>query len=197
MRKNRSPIRSIACATAAGLLGLPPTQAAPEEAPVPVVTYTPEGQMRFPSDYREWVYLSAGLDMSYEARGTPRHSVFDNVFVDRPSYAAFLATGTWPEHTTLVLEIRPAASKASINVRGQFQTGGRVAIEVHVKDSQRFPGGWAFFGFSGESPAAALPTSESCYSCHAQHGAVDTTFVQFYPTLLPIAQKHGTVKPEG
>jgi hypothetical protein len=25
------------------------------------------------------------------------------------------------------------------------------------------------------------------------HAAVDTTFVQFYPTLLPIAQKKGTL----
>jgi hypothetical protein len=30
-----------------------------------------------------------------------------------------------------------------------------------------------------------------CYSCHEQHAAVDTTFVQFYPTLLEIAKaKH-------
>jgi hypothetical protein len=32
-----------------------------------------------------------------------------------------------------------------------------------------------------------IPTSADCYSCHAQHAAVDTTFVQFYPTLLPVA----------
>jgi hypothetical protein len=40
-----------------------------------------------------------------------------------------------------------------------------------------------------------FPTSASCYSCHQQHGAVDTTFVQFYPTLLPIATKLGTLSP--
>ena len=32
-----------------------------------------------------------------------------------------------------------------------------------------------------------------CYTCHTQHAAVDTTFVQFYPTLLPIAQSKGTL----
>jgi hypothetical protein len=32
-----------------------------------------------------------------------------------------------------------------------------------------------------------------CYSCHSQHAAVDTTFVQFYPTLLPIARAKGTI----
>ena len=34
-----------------------------------------------------------------------------------------------------------------------------------------------------------------CYSCHAEHAAVDTTFVQFYPTLLPIAKGKGTLSP--
>ena len=38
-----------------------------------------------------------------------------------------------------------------------------------------------------------IPTSTDCYSCHAAHAAVDTTFVQFYPTLLPIATSKGTL----
>ena len=38
-----------------------------------------------------------------------------------------------------------------------------------------------------------VPTTMECYSCHAEHAAVDTTFVQFYPTLLQIAQSKGTL----
>jgi len=38
-----------------------------------------------------------------------------------------------------------------------------------------------------------VPKDASCYSCHEQHAAVDTTFVQFYPTLLPIAKQKGTL----
>ena len=34
-----------------------------------------------------------------------------------------------------------------------------------------------------------------CYSCHEQHGAVDTTFVQFYPTLIELAKQKGTLSP--
>ena len=47
----------------------------------------------------------------------------------------------------------------------------------------------------GNWPATAkmIPTSANCYSCHADHAAVDTTFVQFYPTLLPIAKSKGTL----
>jgi len=41
--------------------------------------------------------------------------------------------------------------------------------------------------------ARMVDTSTACYSCHAQQAALDTTFVQFYPTLLPIAQNKATL----
>jgi hypothetical protein len=63
---------------------------------------------------------------------------------------------------------------------------------MHVKDKARFEGGWAFFSFEGNAPAAKIPLKAECYVCHRDHAAVDATFVQFYPTLLPIAQKSGT-----
>ena len=40
-----------------------------------------------------------------------------------------------------------------------------------------------------------IPARAECYSCHEKHAAVDTTFVQFYPTLLEIAKKKGTLSP--
>jgi len=62
-----------------------------------------------------------------------------------------------------------------------------------VKDEKRFQGKWAFFGFDDAKTAKMVPLEASCYSCHAAHAAVDTTFVQFYPTLLPIAKSKGTL----
>ncbi len=101
--------------------------------------------------------------------------------------------GTWPDKTVLVLEGRRAQGKGSINQQGNYQ-GPVMAIEVHVKDEARFPGQWGFFGFGdGGKTAKMIPTSTDCYSCHASHAAVDTTFVQFYPTLLPIATGKGTL----
>jgi hypothetical protein len=121
------------------------------------------------------------------------HSMFDNVFVNPEAYRAFVATGTWPDKTMLVLEARMAGSKGSINKTGHYQTGEVMAREVHVKDAARFPGKWAFFGFDSDQPSKQIPTSADCYSCHEQHAAVDTTFVQFYPTLLEIAKAKGTL----
>ena len=66
-------------------------------------------------------------------------------------------------------------------------------LEIHIKDQARFPGQWAFFvSADGNAPATLRPTSATCYSCHGDHGAVDTTFVQFYPTLLGIAKAKDT-----
>jgi hypothetical protein len=73
------------------------------------------------------------------------------------------------------------------------------AVEAHVKDTARFPaaqypGGWAFFEFGKSDTANPTPLTASCYSCHQQNGAVDTTFVQFYPTLQDAAAKKAAAK---
>ena len=65
-------------------------------------------------------------------------------------------------------------------------------LEVHVPDSKRFKSGWGFFVNSGDKPAKVLPTNACCYACRTEHGAVQTTLVQFYPTAKPIAVKAGT-----
>ena len=157
--------------------------------------YTVDGQLKLPANYREWIYLSSGIDMSYGPGGGMDHSMFDNVFVNPEAYKYFVANGTWPDKTMLVLEVRGAESKSAINKAGHYQGTQVMGREVHVKDESRFPGKWAFFGFDNATTAKMLPTDMDCYSCHTQHTAVDTTFVQFYPTLIESAKKKGTLSP--
>jgi hypothetical protein len=165
-------------------------------APAPVVhgpTYTADNKLEMPKNYREWVYLSTGFDMSYSPRMQADHHMFDNVFVEPSAYQAFKKTGTWPDKTMFALESRGALDKGSINKGGNYQGTELMGVELHLKDSSRFPGGWAFFAFDDAKAATMIPTAASCYSCHSEHAAVDTTFVQFYPTLLPIAEAKGTL----
>jgi len=170
----------------ASLLGSGPPVSGPE--------YTSDAQLKFPQNYRQWVYLTTGFDMSYSpAAMQTDHHMFDNVFVNPEAYAAFLQTGTWPDKTVLVLEQRMAEGKGSINQKGNYQGTDIMGLEIHVKDEVRFPGKWAFFIFHNAKTAKMVPTDMVCYSCHAEHGAVDTTFVQFYPTLLPIAKAKNTL----
>jgi hypothetical protein len=168
------------------LKSAPPPGSGPE--------YTRDDQLKLPENYRQWTYLTTGFDMSYSPNAMDMgHHMFDNVFANPEAYKVFLETGTWPDKTVLILEGRRAEGKGSINQKGNYQSTEIMGREAHVKDEARFPGKWAFFIFGDSKTAKMVPTNMDCYSCHAQHAAVDTTFVQFYPTLLPIAQSKGTL----
>jgi hypothetical protein len=154
--------------------------------------FTADKKMILPADYREWVWLSSGLGMSYtpDAANNENPS-FDNVFASPSAYQEFKKTGTWPDRAVLILEVRKSLSHSSINTSGRFQSDV-AAIEAHVKDP-RLPGKWAFYAFGTGTSGTLIPKPASCYTCHEQHAAVDTTFVQFYPTLLKIAQEKKTL----
>jgi hypothetical protein len=173
---------------AALLFSLAPALTPPTDAPA----YTANGDLITPANYREWIYLTSGVDMSYSATTEPDHHMFDNVFVNPASYRSFLATGTWPDKTIIVLEIRGAESPISINKRGHTQSTEVMGHELHVKDH----GKWSFYDLpDGAKTAKLIPPPADCYSCHESHAAVDTTFVQFYPTLLPVAKSKNTFSP--
>ena len=159
--------------------------------------YTASGELLLPENYREWIYLSSGLGMTYGVVDAVASGIvgqrFDNVFVSPQAYHSFVKTGTWPDKTIFVMEVRTSASKGSINKGGHYQEG-LVTIEAHVKDQSRFPNKWEFFGFGTKQTAKPLGANSACQTCHQQHGAVDGTFVQFYPTLIPIAKSKGTLQ---
>jgi hypothetical protein len=183
----------ITCAASLSLLALVPTGQTPSIPAKDAPVYTSDHNLLAPANYREWIYLTSGLDMSYTAAsGPPDHSMFDNVFVNPTAYRAFVQTGTWPDQTMLILEVRGAENPVSINKRGRTQSTEMMGIEVHLKDH----GAWSFYDLSdGDKVAKLIPRPATCYTCHEAHAAVDTTFVQFYPTLLPIATQQKTLSP--
>ena len=157
--------------------------------------YTSDDQLLRPGDYRDWVFLSSGLGMSYSAQAG--HEMFTNVFVPQWAYQEFLKSGKWPDKTMFVLESRVAQSKGSINKAGHFQAD-LAGLSVEVKDEKRFAGKWAYFGFGKDRLIAEAMTgpTDACWQCHNDNAAVEHTFVQFYPTLKPIAVKFGTYRAQ-
>jgi hypothetical protein len=153
-----------------------------------------------PADYREWTFLGSGLGLTYEgdAVSSTTPPSFTNVFVNPSSYRAFMQTGTWPNGSVFVLEIRRSQTEAAPNRGGRFQAD-LLVLEAEVKDA-RFPDGWAFFNFgrgTALTDVAAPLSGEAvtpCVECHTKHTAVERTFVQFYPTLLEVARQKGTLK---
>jgi len=162
--------------------------AAASEEKSPKPQYNAKGELLRPDDYREWMFLSAGYGMNYSP-SPGSHEMFTYVFVPRWAYQEFVNSGKWPEQTIFVIDERDAQSKGSINQTGHFQTD-LMGLAVEVKDSSRFPDKWAYFGFDADGKSAeAMPKGNGCWSCHDEHAAVEHTFVQFYPTLKPVAKK--------
>ena len=171
---------------------------AQEYAPSDGPRYVEGSRLVRPTDYREWPLLGSGLGLTYE--GEPDAPTFTNAFVNPSAYRAFLETGGWPDATVFVLELRRAATDTRVGRGGGRFQAELLAVEAEVKDS-RFPDGWAFFNFGRASALAdsAAPLSgeavRDCVQCHTEHTAVERTFVQFYPTLLEVARRRGTLKP--
>jgi hypothetical protein len=161
------------------------------DTPSTMPQYTGDNQLLRPENYREWIFLSSGLGMSYSAEPGD-HQMFTNVFVPQWAYHEFLKSGKWPEKTMFVVEERGSQTKGSINKIGHFQTDS-MGFGVEVKDS-RFADKWAYFNFGDETKSASANPKQACWQCHEDHAAVEHSFVQFYPTLKPVAKKFGTYK---
>ena len=155
--------------------------------------YTQKNELLRPDNYRDWIYLSSGLGMNYDAVARD-HVMFTNVFVPQWAYREFMATGKWPDKTIFVVEERMSATKGSINKAGHYQTD-LMGLGVEVRDEKRFPEKWAYFNFDADTRSAAANPKAACWQCHNDHAAVENTFTQFYPTLIPVAQRFGTYRP--
>jgi hypothetical protein len=167
--------------------------AAPQNSDSQQPRYVADKLVR-PENYREWTFLSSGLGMNYNPSAN-ENEMFTNVFVPQSSYREFLATGKWPDKTMFVVEDRGSETKGSINKTGHFQTDLH-GIGVEVKDESRFPEKWAYFNFGADTKTAGANPKAACWQCHNDNAAVEHTFVQFYPTLKPVAQKFGTYRAE-
>jgi hypothetical protein len=146
----------------------------PPGALTPAALFDRSDALLRPHGYRDWVFLgnSPGLE-------NREHRFFHNVYIDPSSYRNFAATGRFPEGTVLILE---AAGR------------GSPSLEVSVKDSSRFEGGWGFFNFMDSAgdikpSAPALPEATGCRSCHETRAETDHVFTQFYPVLRSIGTR--------
>ncbi len=123
-----------------------------EQAAADGPQYTSDGHLKRPTNYREWIFLSSGLGMTYgpTAMQMPMDNPdFDNVFVNRAAYKNFQATGKWPDKTIFILEVRASQSKGSINKGGHFQARG----DGHrsARKEREVPGQVGVFWFSERS----------------------------------------------
>jgi hypothetical protein len=185
-------------AAGAGAYGASSVSGDPARGAEPV--YAGDSLVR-PDGIERWILAGASLGLAYDepsgadAAGTPGR-LFHNVYIAPAAYEHFVRSGRFPQRTMLALVLYPPRQKVHPSRQGIFE-GDPVAVEVAVKDSGRYPGGWAYFSF-GDAPAGAragaLPR-DACERCHAEHAADDHVFVQFYPTLRPHSAALGRKLP--
>ena len=193
---NRPAVRNTITATAvlaliAALVAAaqqPDTAAKPSLAGMATPTYTTDGDLLLPKDYRTWIFVGASLGLSYSEGAAAREGpgTFTNVYIQPEAYRYFMETGQFPEGTMLPMDIYRPGSRESINQAGYFEKDF-LGMEVAVKDSERYEEGWAYLSFRDRSgglkeSASAFP-KDRCYDCHAEHAATDNVFTQFYPVL--------------
>jgi hypothetical protein len=82
----------------------------------------------------------------------------------------------------LALSIRQPVRRVPPS-RAGWSEGDFAALELAVKDPERFRGGWAYFDFGRDGGVAQAQPGERCAHCHAEHAARDNVFLQFYPQL--------------
>jgi len=176
--------------------GRPPTPEAPRDT---VPRYAGDSLIR-PDGFERWVLAGASIGLGYSqpsgADLAGASGLFHNVYIEPSAYEHYVRTGRFREKTMLAMTLYAPAQKVHPAKQGHFE-GEFLGAEFALKDSERFPGGWAYFDFGkgrSGSRAVAMPR-QACQSCHVKHAADDNVFVQFYPTLRAVSTKFDRQRP--
>lgn len=170
-------------------------------------TFTKEGELVLPSDFRKWVFMGGPITPNKLNNGEAQFPEFHSVYVQEDNFRYYQKNGKFPEGTVLVKELtltqtgdHPDGSLDSASGRGYFPDAVH-GLDVMVKDSKRFSNtnDWGFFTFGHHAPpyaatAKAMPKAD-CASCHITFVAkTDMVWVQYYPLLRePLELDRGPV----
>jgi hypothetical protein len=168
-------------------------RSAPAQAPV----FEGKTTLLRPVEYREWVFVGSSRGLSYAQNppaSTPTNEMYHNVYIKPEAYREFAKSGKFPEGTVLAMEMASSDIKREPGLQGSYEKDF-MGLEVAVKDSARFEGGWAYFNFSNgmgsayKDKAEPFPASAGCVACHKANAATDNVFTQFYPVLRAVQKK--------
>lgn len=156
----------------------------------PVAIFNLNGEMNFPSGYREWVFVGAVVTPNELNNGQAAFPEFHNVYIDPASFAEYKKSGTFRNGTVLVKELVGVGSKQGVSGNGYFP-GEFLGVAVAVKDAKQFarePGNWGYINFTpklGQKPSknAAAAATAACNACHQANARQDFVFTQYYPVL--------------
>lgn len=164
--------------------------------------YTPEGKLLRPVGYEKWVVVGTSIGLGYADGDRPdpnNPGMFHNVYLQPEAFEHYVETGKFPEQTVFIVtnnRSQPAQTKGPVSRTG-FVAAPSSGLEIAIKDAKRFPDGWAYFMFHDKPSQPSQPSKpvtpartaeqaferKDCFDCHAEHGAEDNVFTQFYSVL--------------
>jgi hypothetical protein len=154
--------------------------------------YDGKGNLYLPEDLYEWILVGSSIGLGYSEDTRERApgeapGMFHNVLMEPSSYRHYSETGEFREGTMFALMMYEPGAQAPPR-EGGFYEDEFVAMEISVKDADRFEDGWGFTNFVIEDEVSsetgqALPAGNGCFRCHAEHAATDHVFTQFYPAI--------------
>jgi hypothetical protein len=156
-----------------------------------VVEFTPDGKLKQPVGYRQWIYVGASVTPNDLNGGKALFPEFHAIYIDPESFAEYRETGKFRDGTVLVKELSSVGSKETTSGKGYF-LGDFTGLAVSIKDSKRFkdePGNWAYFSFGHKYPLEAEVSKSptfACNKCHQDSAKQDWVFTQNY-NVLPAA----------
>jgi hypothetical protein len=153
--------------------------------------FVADNTMLLPNGYREWVFVGSSLGLGYSQKSSS--DMYHNVYINPAAYSEYVHSGKFPDGTVMVLEMLSAEKKDDPELSGSYEKNF-MGVEVSVKDSSRFSGGWGFYNFTDDNgkvkpQADQLPETAGCLSCHRDKAATDHVFTQFYPVLRGIGSR--------
>jgi hypothetical protein len=159
-----------------------------QNAGQPAAQFVGRDTLLCPTNYRGWVFVGCSLGAGHARSESP--DMYHNVYMNPAAYHEYSRSGIFPEGTVMVLETFSVQTTEEPGVQGAYEKD-LAALEVSVKDSGRFDGGWGYYDFSESAgklkrEAEPLPQTAGCFACHRDKGATDHVFTQFYPVLKGI-----------
>ena len=128
---------TVGIAVLAGIAGLSyvlAASAAPPGGTTAAVEFTPDGKLKRPVGYRNWVYVGEVVTPNDMNDGEATFPEFHSVYMDPESFAEYEKTGKYRDGTVLIKELSSVGTKKAPSGNGYFQ-GEFTGLEATIKDS--------------------------------------------------------------
>src|SRR5687768_5866332 len=123
----------LAGLTAAVLVWRAPVEGGPR--------YNGASELLLPADLERWVAVGSSVGLGYSESAGGGETMFHSVLLEPGAYESYRRSGRFPDGTMLALVIRHPGRRAAPARSGSL-AGELAAVELAVKDTARFAGGW-------------------------------------------------------